>query len=295
MVGNSNNSNTNNTKAIIATITWCLVWVGVAIRYYNLKDSNTHITLSDIGGYISGVFAPIAWYWFYLSYRVQTEELKLQREELRNSVDAQQGSEIALHQQADTLRVQTETLAEQLRIAKEQWEIQLREKEKNKPKFVVKGYLLNYYLPADEQDVTTSIYDLIQNENNLTFKKSTDYNENSYIFGLVLTLDIKNVAGDCKIKDVRLLQDNQKKLTGNIKAWHANFEELKFEIVYFPQNNDIVREEQFKGSQFSNIFQNSYIEFSYSFGFTSDVDKYRIKYKPNTNQYEIEKVELADC
>ena len=138
----TNSSNDTQLKIPTWAIWITAIWVIFAIlglipfTHYNPNK----ISLSDIGGYLSGVFAPIAWFWFYLSYRVQSEELQLQRQELQNSVQAQQGSEIALRQQADTLRVQTETLAEQLRIAKEQWNSYLADKEKSKPIFIVDEY-----------------------------------------------------------------------------------------------------------------------------------------------------------
>ncbi|MFB2538821.1 hypothetical protein [Acinetobacter sp. c3-l95] len=44
--------------AVIGTALWIILCLGVGIKFYS---SDNPLSLSDIGGYISGVFAPVAW------------------------------------------------------------------------------------------------------------------------------------------------------------------------------------------------------------------------------------------
>ena len=53
-------------RAIILTIIWIIGWVIFGVWLY--QNGQKLPSLSDIGSYIAGVFAPITWLWFYIIY-----------------------------------------------------------------------------------------------------------------------------------------------------------------------------------------------------------------------------------
>lgn len=294
----TNSSNDTQPKIPTWAIWITAIWVIFAIlglipfTHYNPNK----VSLSDIGGYLSGVFAPIAWFWFYLSYRVQSEELQLQRQELQNSVQAQQGSEIALRQQADTLRVQTETLAEQLRIGKEQWNSYLADKEKSKPVFIVDEYDYRFTII-----LSSSMNGLLQDErDDLSFDTVKQYipDKNkrlNAIRAIVLVLDIKNIAADCRIKSVKLQYPNENMIAYDFKISEKNSEMATISLHYRPTQRNRVNVFDYDQSAESNVFNKNIILIDYSYKESSDTDTYRVIYDEQYKSYSIEKVELADC
>lgn len=138
---------------IIIEITIILVLIIISILVCNLNKLNE---LSDLGDYLAGTFAVLAWLWLiftaYLQYeelKLQREELKLQRKELEKSVNAQQGTEKAL--------------SEQLEITRQQFELYRKELEDRKPKFQIEKVEPQYEWVEnnDRQLVPTNIVEII--------------------------------------------------------------------------------------------------------------------------------------
>ncbi|SUD91010.1 hypothetical protein [Psychrobacter phenylpyruvicus] len=152
--------------------------------------------MADIGAFLSGIFAPIAWVWFLASYAIQSSELKLQRkeltlqrqaletqvEELKHSVQAQQGSEVALKEQSEALK-------KQLDITAKQFQYYLEEKGAKQPLFEV----IDYQLFIKEE----GRYDPIKDQY-LTTKELPDF------FRVILA----NHKADCIVKSVQVLQSD---------------------------------------------------------------------------------------
>lgn len=112
---------------IIIAVTIGFVLIIISILVCNSNKLNE---LSDLGDYLAGTFAVLAWLWLiftahlqYEELKLQREELKLQRKELEKSADAQQGTEKALR--------------EQLEITRQQFELYLKELKDRKPNFQI--------------------------------------------------------------------------------------------------------------------------------------------------------------
>lgn len=116
---------------ITLTAIWVSLWIVIAIFYFPLDN------IGELGAYLSGVFSPLALFWFCLSYRLQGKELKLQREELTlqrkaliEQVSAQKGSQIALNNQVEILRDQSKRADKQLQI-------HIEDRESGKPLYII--------------------------------------------------------------------------------------------------------------------------------------------------------------
>lgn len=275
------------------TCAWLVLSIVIFYFYYSHPSSkDDHISIGEIGSFLVGVFAPVAWYWFYLSYKIQTEELRLQRQELADSVIAQQGSEEALKQQYETMKEQSEALKEQLAITTKQWNVFLAEKEKSKPSFIIRTSSLRYcFIDTDTLNtkLPPSLYDIMNSDFKLTEPKESDLKTNEPIFGITLYLNILNTAGDCKVKFASLYDDFDC-LKGYIPSYNMNPDEFQFNIDYISPNKEVVDKGKFKGSKEDNIFDGLVIKIYYSISNTSNIDSYRLDYHPVDNYYTIEKI-----
>lgn len=114
--------------------------------------------LSDIGDYLSGIFAPVALLWFIASYKLQTKELELQRKELSNSVKAQQGAEEALQEQVNAMKEQTNIMTEQFRLTLESMRKADEMRELGRPHFKIEREGINYMLEDVERINSEKIF-----------------------------------------------------------------------------------------------------------------------------------------
>ena len=99
----------------IISFAWLMLWLLVIPGlFFWLNDKNISyikdIPLNNIGDYLAGVAAPIAFLWLVLGYKQQGKELsinndmlRLQHEELLNSVVAQNSQALSMKQQIDLL------------------------------------------------------------------------------------------------------------------------------------------------------------------------------------------------
>lgn len=90
---------------LIATVVWCAAAVAVYAVLVEPDDG-----LSEIGGYISGAVAPIAFLWFILGYYQQGQELRDNTEALSRQQVELEKQATALIQQATALREQNDAL-----------------------------------------------------------------------------------------------------------------------------------------------------------------------------------------
>lgn len=96
----------NRTQAgIIVTLIWSIAAV---VLYLTTAESGLRI--NEIGDYIAGAVAPLAFLWFILAYYQQSEEIKAntaalqtQRDEMARQVQAMADQTAALSRTADTL------------------------------------------------------------------------------------------------------------------------------------------------------------------------------------------------
>lgn len=187
----TNHKNVNYEKrASLFTLAWFLMCLYIGIIYLPEKPN-----WSGIGALLSGMFAPVAWVWFYVSYQLQRQELTLQRRELtlqrqalQQSVTAQQGSEKALSSQFDALK-------EQLNITKTQFDFFLEETEAKKPNFVLSNlrkFDLKYSDKVGLQSYSLNLLDL-----NIHF---SDFKKDFYRpKSIHIAFEIRNIGGPCVI------------------------------------------------------------------------------------------------
>ena len=74
-------------RAIILTIIWIIGWVIFGVWLY--QNGQKLPSLSDIGSYIAGVFAPITWLWFYIIYTNQNKMMNDQLTIIRSQFSLQ--------------------------------------------------------------------------------------------------------------------------------------------------------------------------------------------------------------
>lgn len=177
-------------RATIFTVFWILLCIVIGIVYHPKNPS-----WGDIGALMSGVFAPVVWIWFLASYAIQSSELSLQRkeltlqrkaletqvEELKHSVAAQRGSEIALTEQS-------KVLSKQLEATEKQFSLYLEEYEGKKPLFK--------YFQSQVIDIEHT--------------GSGNKHESGFlvkITSMSAQFLIENIAGDCVLKSIELLND----------------------------------------------------------------------------------------
>ena len=72
-------------RAIILTIVWVIGWVIFGVWQGSQKPQS----LSDIGSYIAGIFAPITWFWFYIIYTNQNKMMNDQLTIIRSQFSLQ--------------------------------------------------------------------------------------------------------------------------------------------------------------------------------------------------------------
>ena len=96
------------TRAKIITLIWLLICVVSFFFWLHFfYDSEVNLmSLGDIGAFLSGVFSVLAFYGFIEAYLIQSQELRLQRFELKESIKSQKGSEQALKEQSKALEAQ---------------------------------------------------------------------------------------------------------------------------------------------------------------------------------------------
>lgn len=104
----------SNTPEVIS-FTWLILWLlAIPVLFFWLNDKSMSdikdIPLNNAGDYLAGVAAPIAFLWLVLGYKQQSKDLlinndmlRLQHEELQNSVTAQNSQALSMKQQIDLL------------------------------------------------------------------------------------------------------------------------------------------------------------------------------------------------
>ena len=119
-------------RAKLIAIGWLVICGVIFLFWLNCSPDNTvgSLSLGDIGAFLSGIFSILAFYGFIEAYLIQSQELRLQRLELKESIKAQRGSEQALKEQSEALK-------SQLSINEEQFNLYLLEAKAKIPIFTL--------------------------------------------------------------------------------------------------------------------------------------------------------------
>lgn len=263
--------------AVICTVIWIIFWLALLMKGFDRVEG-----FGGLGAFLSGIFAPLALLWFYKSYRIQSNELKLQREELtlqrkalEQSVLAQEGSEIALKEQSKALQAQ-------LNITGEQFEHYKNELNAKKPSFILVDAIhirnTNFY-SGDSYGV------------DIKKPASRDVSDQHIIESVSMNLTIKNVAGDCTLKDIEpiLSTDIANYLNILVKA-DTDKDFCKIVFLVIPINNLKIKSMEFE-SAYQQLIKGLSFNIFYSYSGSSAYDKYQIIV--SNGKYQFSKVKFS--
>lgn len=250
--------------AVIYTVMWITFWLALLMKGFDSIEG-----FGGLGAFLSGIFAPLALLWFYKSYRIQSSELKLQREELtlqrkalEQSVLAQKGSETALKEQSKALEAQ-------LNITGEQFEHYKSELNAKKPNFILVGTIntkrTNFYLGES--------YGVDINK-----PASRDVTSQHIVESFSINLTIKNIAGDCKLKDIKpiLPLDIESCLNVLVDA-NTDKDFCKITFLVTPRNNLKLESSDFKLA-YQQLIKGLSFNIFYSYSGSSAYDEYQINF-----------------
>ena len=204
---------------IFFTLSWLLFWFSLLMKGFNKEEG-----FGGLGAYISGVFSPLALYWFYIAYKLQSnaldrqvEQIELNREELtlqRQSLEKQveelglSREELSLQRKALEAQVeelkhsveaqqgsrkalsdQSQVLQRQLKITSKQFEHYLQDREDKRPSFEV----INCHLFTKLKEGT-----LFSHSGMLVYGKIPDF----------CRVILANHKADCIVKSVQVIKTN---------------------------------------------------------------------------------------
>ena len=183
-------------RARFIAIGWLLTCGVIFSFWLNFSPDNTvhSLSLGDIGAFLSGIFSILAFYGFIEAYLIQSKELRLQRFELKESIKAQQGSEIALKEQSEALK-------SQLKISEEQFNLYLLEAKAKIPifnLFQIHTFVVNVL--HIENQISNEI-DLLQESIELL-----PFEKNSYtLTEIIVSIEVNNTGGEGRLVGVKSL------------------------------------------------------------------------------------------
>ena len=183
-------------RAKFIAISWLFICGIIFSSWLNFSPDNTvhSLSLGDIGAFLSGIFSVLAFYGFIEAYLIQSKELKLQRFELKESIKAQQGSEIALKEQSEALK-------SQLKISEEQFNLYLLEAKAKIPIFnLFQIHTFVVSILHIENQISNEI-DLLQESIELL-----PFEKNSYaLTEIIVSIEINNTGGEGRLVGVKSL------------------------------------------------------------------------------------------
>lgn len=260
--------------AVICTVIWIIFWLALLMKGFDSIEG-----FGGLGAFLSGIFAPLALLWFYKSYQIQSNELKLQREELtlqrkalEQSVLAQEGSETALKEQSKALEAQ-------LNITGEQFEHYKSELNAKKPNFILIDFIniknTNFY-SGDSYGV-----DIIKSP-------LRDVSGQRIIESISMSFTIKNVAGDCKIKDIKpTLLPNITNYLDILVTANTDKDFCKVVFLVIPRENLNIKSKDFELA-YQQLIKGLPFNIFYSYSDSSAYDKYQIIF--SNAEYQLTKV-----
>lgn len=108
------------------------VLVVVFIRKYEtgFVDRVVDLDLNELGDFLAGIFAPLAFLWLFVATMMQSQELKLQRKELTENREVMQEQADAAKAQAKFIEAQTAAMQRQTVLNEQQLAMTLRAGER---------------------------------------------------------------------------------------------------------------------------------------------------------------------
>lgn len=186
------------TRAKLITLVWLLLSFIIfpIIAKYFFKINLQTVSIGEFGAYLSGVFSVLAFYGFIEAYLIQSQELRLQRFELKESIKAQKGSEQALKEQSKALK-------SQLKINEEQFNLYLLEAKAKIPVFTLyKIHTFKVEFLHKKNRISNEINLLEESINLLPFEKD------SYkLTEIFILIEINNIGGGGTLLGIKSLTE----------------------------------------------------------------------------------------
>ena len=183
-------------RAKFIAIGW-LVTCGIIFSFWlNCSPDNTvrSLSLGDIGAFLSGIFSILAFYGFIEAYLIQSKELRLQRFELKESINAQQGSEKALKEQSEALK-------SQLSINEELFNLYLLEAKAKIPVFTLSKIHTFKVKFLHEENRISNEMDLLEESIDLLHFERDSYK----LTEIIISIEVNNIGGRGKLIGVKSL------------------------------------------------------------------------------------------
>lgn len=254
--------------AIWVTIIWLVIWSTFGIYNGILQD------LDKLGSFLSGVFAPLAWFWFIVSYLLQREELQLQRKELKLQREANQDMALAQQQSKDEFEKQSKALQTQLEITQQQFEIHKKEMDGKKPNFIL-FYQQDLYLHAAKM-----IGNTIMGDDSFEYSSEDMKLEDYKYIECRDFFSIKNIAGDATIKEVKLINnpsDDLYKLSYELS--HNSADSYNFSIIITNDKEFTKMSSHQLLDYFTELAKSYTLEIHYSYSDSSSSDEYTLLFE----------------
>ncbi|SJM37864.1 hypothetical protein A1019T_01849 [Psychrobacter pasteurii] len=251
--------------------------VGALYACLHYSESNG---IAEMGAFLAGIFAPIAWVWFLASYAIQSSELKLQRkeltlqrkaletqvEELKHSVQAQQGSELALKEQSEALKKQLEITLKQF----EQYGSVLAGQH---PKFILYDLPLLLFQCTRKgafDDDSLYIEPDYPHDDRIERGDSKDMTQFEYC-NVDLMFTLKNIGGNCSLKHIVILDRNSNEISVTANQKNDYFY-INIQVDQSLYSNIINSDKVY--DLLDSLFSNMQLKLFYSYGETSTSDIY---------------------
>lgn len=186
------------TRAKLITLVWLLLSFIILpiIANYFFKINLQTVSIGEFGAYLSGVFSVLAFYGFIEAYLIQSQELRLQRFELKESIKAQEGSEQALKEQSEALK-------SQLKISEKQFNLYLLEAKAKIPVFtLLKIHTFKVEFLHKENLILNEI-DLLEESIDLL-----PFGRESYkLTEIIISIEVNNTGGGGRLVGVKGLME----------------------------------------------------------------------------------------
>ena len=163
---------------------------------YFFKINLQTVSIGEFGAYLSGVSSVLAFYGFIEAYLIQSQELRLQRFELKETIKAQKGSEQALKEQSKALK-------SQLKINEEQFNLYLLQAKAKIPVFTLyKIHTFKVEFLHKKNRISNEINLLEESINLLPFEKD------SYkLTEIFILIEINNIGGEGTLLGIKSLTE----------------------------------------------------------------------------------------
>ena len=196
IINSENNDKADNDNfpltAWVFTVIWLIIIImlPIFILFHNYDTfSFKGLELNEVGDYLAGVAAPLAFFWLVFGYYQQGRELKVNNKMLKLQYKELSNSVIAQNLQAESMKEQAQSLHKQ---------VQLVIRDKYYPKFLLKTFQYlkdDLYIDIELENTGNTIFSVdveVLSDNMILLNGGVDHNGKNISFSIQTTEDIEN-------------------------------------------------------------------------------------------------------